>query len=185
MNFPILDLTLDLSKKYQRLIHWSKDIYLGEIRAALTANSWIIQENHFTFMYLSYINIIEKKKELSKNAPTKDIKGNVMKIYTEVVKLGMLFASPGYIYLRYLPPSLLPESAPNSWENAKFIISRVRRILEEAISRKNGLVAQYIVERMLKLVVKKNQRLWIQMQIDVDTGAKWIKETTRKLLYNR
>ena len=111
--------------------------------------------------------MIEKKEELSKKAPTEVIKGNVMKIYTEVVKLGMLFASPSYTYLRYLPTSLLPESAPTSWENAKFIISRVRRIVEEAISRKNGLVAQYIAERMLKLVVKKNKLLWIHMQIDV------------------
>ena len=134
-------------------------------------------------MYLSYINMIEKKEKLNKAAPSEEIKSNVMKIYTEVVKLGMLFASPGYKCLRYLPPSVLPESAPTSWEETKFILSRVRRILEEALSRKNGLVAQYIVDRILKLVAKMEQYLWNQPMnlqlMNLDTDAKWIKETFR------
>ena len=157
----------------QRLVGYSPDIYLGEIRAALTANSQIIQENHFTSMYLSYINMIEKKEKLNKAAPSEEIKGNVMKIYTEVVKLGMLFASPSYNYLRYLHPSVLPESAPSSWEETKFILSRVRRILEEALSRKNGLVAQYIVDRVLNLL-GKIKKYW-----KLDADAKWLIETFR------
>ena len=117
--------------------------------------------------------MIEKNVKRSKTAPSEEIKGNVMKIYTEVVKLGMLFASPGYNYLRYLPPSVLPESAPSTWEETKFILSRVRRILEEALSRKNGLVAQYIEDRVMNLLGKM-KKYWT-----LDADAKWLIETFR------
>ena len=146
---------------------------IEEIRSALSANSKRIQEHHFTSMYLGYIDMIEKKEELNKNAPSEDIKGNVMKIYTEVVRFGMLFSSPGFIFLRYISPSLLPDSVPASWEDGKFIIARVRTLLEEATSRKNGVVCQHIVDRVYSLIERmKMTSFW--MAVNLDTDVWWI-----------
>ena len=146
---------------------------IEEIRSALSANSRRIQEHHFTSMYLGYIDMIEKKEELNKNAPSEDIKGNVMKIYTEVVRFGMLFSSPGYIFLRYISPSLLPDSVPASWEGAKIIITRLRTILEKASSRKNGIVCQHILDKVLILIEKmKMTSFW--MAVNLDTDVWWI-----------
>ena len=152
---------------------------IEEIRAALTANSRTIQEHHFTAMYLGYIDMVSKNEEHNKDAPSEEIKGNVMKIYTEVVRFGMLFASPGYVFLRYISPSLVPDSMPASWEEAKLIINRVRTILEEATSRKNGLVSQHIVDKVHVLIEKmKMTTFW--MAVNLDTDIWWINKNFKR-----
>lgn len=153
---------------------------IGEIRAALIANSRAIQEHHFTSMYLGYIDMVEKKVELTQDAPSEEIKGNVMKIYTEVVRFGMLFASPGYVFLRYISPSLLPDSVPSS-DDAKIIITRVRRILEEATSRKNGLVSQHIVDKVLVLMEKiRLTKFWMAVYLHTAKDIWWINKNIKK-----
>ena len=146
-------------------------IKIWKIRDSLTANSRSVQEHHFTSMYLGYIDMIAKK--LNKDAPSEDIKGNVEKIYTEVARFGMLFASPGFYILRYVSASLLPESVPSSWEDARILIVRVRRIMEEATSRKNGLVSQHIVERVLDVIAKMKMKTY-RMNVFLDPDVWWI-----------
>ena len=61
----------------------------GEIRETLTSGDASIQRNNLTSVYLDYINMLEKRETASKDAPTKEVKDNVTKIYNEVNRSGM------------------------------------------------------------------------------------------------
>ena len=64
----------------------------GKIREILTSDDEAIKKHHLTSVYLDYIKMIEKREETSKDAPTEEVKNNVIKIYSEVTS-GGLFSS--------------------------------------------------------------------------------------------